>query len=133
MRTVTFIFLALCAPFAGCSTYSPVTIAVSNDRGEPVSGASIQVAPMYFFNPTDKNYIIVGPYDIMEPFPAKGDYAITGDDGTATLKVANECPLELQVLAANHMQWDGEIAITVQGEVTLKKYHSQSKLHITAK
>ena len=133
MRTVTFIFLALCATFTGCSTYSPVTIAVSNDRGEPVSGASIKVAPMYFFNPTNTNYIIVGPYDIIEPFPANGDYGITGDDGTATLKVANESPLELQVFALHHKQWDGQIAITVQGEVTIKKYHSLSKLHITAK
>jgi hypothetical protein len=133
MRTATFIFLALCAPLAGCSSYSPVTIAVSNAIGEPVSGASIQAAPLYFFNPTDNHYIIVGPYDIMEPFPATGDFGITGDDGTATLRIVNESPLELQVFAVNHEQWEGQIAITVQGDVQIKKYHSRTDLNVTAK
>ena len=133
MRTVTFIFLALCASFVGCSTYSPVTIAVTNAHGEPVGGATVQAAPMYFFNPTDNNYIIVGPYNIMEPFPAKGGYGVTDDYGSVTLQIVTDSPLELQVLAENHERWEGQIAITVQGDVAIKKYNAQTNLQVTAK
>ena len=119
MRASTYIFLALCALVAGCSTYNPVTIKVSNADGKPIEGASVQAAPMYFFNPTDNNYIIVGPYDIMEPFPAKGDHGITGDDGTVSLQIVTRSPLELKVLAESYERWEGQISITTQDTVEI--------------
>ena len=133
MRAANFIFLALCASVTGCSTYNPITIMVSNADGDPVEGASVQAAPMYFFNPTDNNYIIVGPYNIMEPFPAKGGYGVTDDYGSVTLQIVTDSPLELQVLAENHERWEGQIAITVQGDVAIKKYNAQTNLQVTAK
>jgi hypothetical protein len=33
----------------------------------------------------------------------------------------------------NHEQWEGQIAITVQGDVQIKKYHSRTDLNVTAK
>ncbi len=133
MRTSTFIFLALCTSVTGCSTYNPVTIMFSNAQGDPVEGTSVQAAPMYFFNPTDNNYIIVGPYNIMEPFPAKGDHGITGENGTVTLQIVTQSPLELQVLAENYARGEGQIAIVTQGEVDIKKYSTETKLQVTAK
>ena len=69
MRTFALLFLILCALATSCTTYNPVTVVVSNADGDPIEGASVHAAPMYFFNPTSKNYIIIGPYDILEPFP----------------------------------------------------------------
>ena len=130
MRTPTFIFLALCASIGGCSAYNPVTIAVSNASGEPVSGASVQAAPMYFFNPTDTNYIIIGPYDIIEPFPAEGDRGTTDDNGEVELQIVTKSPLRLTVFAENFAPWKGEISITEQAGSELKKTGAATDLRV---
>ena len=132
MRTTTFIFLVLCAFIEGCTTYNPVTIAVSNAHGEPIPDASVQAAPMYFFNPTNNNYIIVGPYDILYPFPAKGDYGTTGLDGTVTLEIVTSNPLELRIYAQGYERWEGQLAITKQGEVEINPYQNKSMLNVTS-
>jgi hypothetical protein len=131
MRTLTFIFLALCALITGCTTYNPITIAVSNADGDPVSGASVHAAPLYFFNPSDNNYIIVGPYDIIEPFPAEGAQGITSDDGTVTLQIVTKSPLDLKVLANTFDPWEGQISITEQGEAKIKRTGSRTNLQVT--
>ena len=132
MRTTTFIFLVLCAFIEGCTTYNPVTIAVSNAHGEPIPNASVQAAPMYFFNPTDNNYIIVGPYEIMDLFPAIGDAGTTDELGQVQLEIVTESPLELNVIAENYNPWKGQIAITKQGDVEINPYQHKSMLNVTS-
>jgi len=132
MRTPAAIFISLCAVLTGCQTYNPVIVVVSDEQRNPVSGASVQASPMYFFNPTSNNYIIVGPYDIFEPFPSKGDAGITGEDGCVQLEIVSENPLELNVFAENHSPWKGQIAITKQGDVEINPYFNESSLQITS-
>jgi hypothetical protein len=133
MRTLPILFLSLCALLTGCKTYNPVTVVVSDEQGNPISGASVQAAPMYFYNPTSSNYIIIGPYDILEPFPAKGSAGTTDEDGTIELEIVTESPLELKVFAENHTPWNGQIAITKQGDVEIKSYSNDSLLHVTSR
>ena len=131
MRTVAFIFFTLCAFLTGCNTYNQVTVAVSNSIGEPVAGASVQAAPMYFFNPSDTNYIIVGPYDILEPFPADGDSGTTDKNGLVELEIVTKSPLELNVFADGFKPWRGQIAITKQDDAEITQHPNESKLRIT--
>ncbi len=133
MRTLPILFLSLCALLTSCNTYNPVTVVVSDNQGNPISGALVQAAPMYFFNPTDNNYIIVGPYDIMEPFTAKGSAGTTTEDGGVALEIVTESPLELNVFAENQIPWKGQIAITAQGEVEIQPYPNESLLHVTSR
>ena len=133
MRTLPILFLSLCALLTGCNTYNPITVVVSDNLGTPISGASVQAAPMYFFNPTSSNYIIFGPHDILYPFPAKGSAGMTGDDGTVHLEIVTDSPLELNVFAENYIPWKGQIAITSQGEVELKPYPNESMMQVTAR
>jgi hypothetical protein len=131
MRTVAFIFFTLCAFLTGCNTYNPVTVAVSNSIGEPVAGASVQAAPMYFFNPTPNNYIIVGPYDILYPFPSDGDSGTTDKNGLVELEIVTKSPLELNVFADGFKPWRGQIAITKQDDAEITQHPNESKLRIT--
>ena len=131
MRTLATIFISLCASVSGCTTYTPVTVVVSDSTGSPVQGASVQAAPMYFFNPTDKNYIIIGPYDILEPFTGKGSVGTTNEDGKVNLEIVVDSPLELNVFSENHNPWLGQIAITKQGDVEINSYSNESSLQVT--
>jgi hypothetical protein len=128
MRTVAFIFFTLCAFLTGCNTYNPVTLSVANASGDPIAGASVQAAPMYFFNPSDTNYIIVGPYDILEPFPADGARGTTDENGLVDLEIVTKSPLELNVFAEGFEPWKGQIAITKQGDVELSEYENDSSM-----
>ena len=119
MRTPPFIFLALCMTLAGCTNYRPVTISVKNSRGLVIQNASVQVSPMYFFNPTDDSFLIVGAYDILEPFPGKGAFGMTNEEGKVSLDIVEGNPSSLIVLAPNHQQWRGEISITEQNSIEL--------------
>jgi len=85
---------------------------------------------MYFFNPTDNNYIIVGPYDIMEPFPDKGDRGVTDEDGIVVLEIVSKSPLELIVLCKSYEPWKGTIAITTQGKVTIKPHKNEDLIRV---
>ena len=133
MRTLAAIFISLCTIGSGCTTYTPVTVVVSDSAGSPVQGASVQASPMYFFNPTSNSYIIIGPYDILEPFPAKGDAGTTGEDGCVQLEIVSENPLELYVFAENHVPWKGQIAITEQGDVEVNPYSTKSQMQVTTR
>ena len=132
MRTLATIFISLCASVSGCTTYTPVTVVVSDSTGSPVQGASVQAAPMYFFNPTDKNYIIIGPYDILEPFTGKGSVGTTNEDGKVNLEIVVDSPMELNVFAEDYNPWQGQIAITKQGDVEINPYLNESSLHVTS-
>jgi len=131
MRDPTFIFFALCALLTGCNTYNQVTLEVSSPDGSPIVGATVHAAPMYFFNPTSNNYIIIGPYDILEPFPAKGSAGQTDEYGVVQLEIVTKSPLELQVLAENQLPWKGQIAITSQGDVEITPYSNESLMQVT--
>ena len=133
MRTLPILFLSLCALLTGCNTYNPITVVVSDNLGKPISGASVQAAPMYFFNPTSNNYIIFGPYDILYPFPAKGSAGMTGEDGTVHLEIVTKSPLELHVFAENHIPWKGQIAITKHGDVEINTYSNESLMRVTSR
>ena len=117
MRTTTCIFLALYTALASCTTYRPVIISVKNKNGFAITDASVQVSPMYFFNPTDDSFLVVGPYDILEPFPAKAVFGITDNNGEVALDIVKGNPSSLIVLAPNHQRWRGEISITAQDTV----------------
>jgi len=132
MRTLPTIFIALCAIVSGCTTYTPVTVVVSDSTGSPVQGASVQAAPMYFFNPTDKNYIVIGPYDILEPFTGKGSVGSTNEVGKVNLEIVVDSPLELNVFAEDYEPWRGQIAITKQGDVEVSPYPNESTLQVTS-
>ncbi len=132
MRTLVAIFSSVCAILSGCKSYTPVTVIVSDSAGSPVRGASVQVAPMYFFNPTDTNYIFIGPYDILDPFPAKGSAGTTGDNGRVLLEVVADSPLELNVFAEKYQPWQGQIALTKQGEIEISEYPNESLLEVEA-
>ena len=131
MRIITLIFFALCTLLTGCKTYNQVTLEVSSPDGAPIVGATVQAAPMYFFNPTDKNFIIVGPYDILEPFTAKGDAGTTDELGQVQLEIVSESPLELNVYAETYQPWKGQIAITKQGSTKISPYPNKSVLSVT--
>jgi hypothetical protein len=119
MRTPTFIFLVLCAVLQGCTNYHRVNITVKNTRGTAVPNASVQVSPMYFYNPTDDSFLVVGAYDILEPFPGKGAFGMTNEEGKVSLDIVEGNPSSLIVLAPNHQQWRGEISITEQNSIEL--------------
>ena len=119
MRTTPFIFLALCAVLHGCTSYQHVTISVKNSNGRAIPNASVQVSPMYFFNPTDDSFLVVEAYDILEPFPSKGAFGVTDDAGEVSLDVVEGNPSSLIILAPNHQEWRGEISITWQNSVVL--------------
>jgi len=104
---------------AGCTNYRPVTISVKNSQGLAIQNASVQVSPMYFFNPTDDSFLIVGAYDILEPFPGKGAFGMTNEEGKVSLDIVEGNPSSLIVLAPNHQQWRGEISITEQNSIEL--------------
>lgn len=132
MRTFPILFLSLCALLIGCKTYNPITVVVSDEQGNPISGASVQAAPMYFYNPTSNNYIIMGPYDILEPFPAKGSAGTTDDKGSVNLEIVTDCPLELNVFAEDYNPWNGQIAITKHGDVEINPYSNESLMQVTS-
>ncbi|MBT4584449.1 MAG: hypothetical protein HOC93_05140 [Phycisphaerae bacterium] len=117
MRTQTFIFLAICALVGGCTSYHPVTVSVKNTNGSQISNASVQIAPLYFYNPSDKNFLFIGEYDILEPFPGKGASGITDQNGEVTLEIVEGNPSSLIVLAPNHQRWRGQVSITTQNTV----------------
>ena len=119
MRTLPFIFLVLCAVLHGCRSYQHVTISVKNSNGQAIQNASVQVSPMYFFNPTDDSFLFVEAYDILEPFPGKGAFGMTNESGEVSLDVVEGNPSSLTVLAQNHQEWRGEISITWQKAVVL--------------
>ena|GEM_PF-3368294 len=130
MRAIAIILFVLCTQL-GCQSYAPATLAVHSQNGNSVEGASVQAAPMYFFNPTNENYIIVGPYDILDPFPAKGDAGVTDVNGNVTLNIVSESPLELNVYAESFEPWKGQISISKQGEVIVSAYANASELRVT--
>jgi len=130
MRTPSAIFLALCVILGGCNSYNTVTLGITSPTNEPIVGATVQASPMYFFNPTDNNYIIIGPYDILEPFPAKGDRGTTDENGRIDLQIVSKSPLELIVLCKSFEPWKGSIAITTQGKVTIKPYKNEDLIHV---
>jgi hypothetical protein len=84
------------------------------------------------FNPTSNNYIIFGPYDIFEPFPAKGSAGMTDKDGSVLLEIVTDSPLELHVFAEDYEPWKGQIAFTLQGEVDISSYSNESELQISS-
>ena len=132
MRT-TIILLALL--LAGCQSYHPVTIKVSNrNGGAPIEGASVHAAPMYFFNPTnEKHLFVIDAYDILYPFPAKGDGGVTDEHGMVQIEIVTQNPVDLHVYAEGHHPWKGIIAITKQGEVEINSHPSDSLLRVTSK
>ncbi|MBC8203707.1 MAG: hypothetical protein H8E91_07755 [Planctomycetes bacterium] len=132
MRTPTCIFLALCTLLSGCNSYNKVTLTVSEAGGDPVSGASVQASPMYFFNPSDKNYIVVGPYDIVDPFPAEGDRGTTDEIGEVELQIVLDSPLRLTVFSENFAPWKGEIAITEHGVAQVRRTGSVTALQVNS-
>ena len=132
MRTTIILFALL---LAGCQAYHPVTITVSNrDGGAPIEGATVHAAPMYFFNPTDESYLLfIGAYDILYPFPAKGDGGVTDKHGMVQIEIVTQNPVDLHVYAEGHIPWKGIIAITKQGDVEINTSPSDSLLRVTSK
>lgn len=119
MRTLPLIILALCAVLHGCTSYQHVTISVKNSNGQAIQNASVQVSPMYFFNPSDDSFLFVEAYDILEPFPGKGAFGMTNEAGEVSLDVVEGNPCSLIVLAPYHQEWRGELSITEQNSVVL--------------
>jgi len=130
VHSLVRIFSSLCLLLAiGCTSYHPVEIAVSNASGIPVAGASVHVAPMYLFNPTPNEYLfVIDAYEIIYPFPSKGDAGLTDEDGYVTLKIADENPLSLSVYAEGYAHWQGQIALTKQDEIQIEENVSNSDL-----
>jgi hypothetical protein len=133
MRILTCIFLTLCALLTGCNSYNRVVLTISETNGDPIPDASVQASPMYFFNPSDKNYIVISAYEILEPFPADGDCGTTDANGEVVLRIATKSPLRLTVFAQNFASWQGEISITKQGDVRVKRSGSITKLQVSTK
>jgi len=133
MRTPSCIFLALYALLSSCNSYSKVTLTVSETSGAPVAGASVQASPMYFFNPSDKNYIVIGPYDILEPFPADGDRGTTDETGEVELQIVSGSPLRLTAFCENYTPWKGEISLTKHGVAEVKRTGAITDLRVTSK
>jgi len=77
----------------------------------------VQASPLYFFNPSDKNVLFIGAYDIFEPFPAKGVYGITNENGEVSLNIVKGNPSSLTILSPHSQEWRGEISITAQDTV----------------
>ena len=123
---LNFVLLALV--LAGCSTYHPATIGVSDRSGLPVQGASVTAAPLYFFNPSSESNILAGSYEILEPFPAKGDTGETDDHGLITLNLTSDSPNALTIYAEGFETWRGEIALTKQDEVLISAPTSKTNL-----
>ena len=119
MRTLAAIFISLCTIGSGCTTYTPVTVSVRNTNGQAIHNASVQISPMYFFNPTDESFLMFGEYEIIEPFPGKGAFGITDYTGEVTLKIVEGNPSSLIVLAPHNQQWQGQISISEQNRVVL--------------
>ncbi|MGY8756153.1 MAG: hypothetical protein ACKVLC_02150 [Phycisphaerales bacterium] len=131
MRTPTVILFLLCALLTGCNSYNQVNVSVATPSGTPVAGASVHASPMYFFNPTNKNYIFIGPYDILEPFPAKGDAGVTDEFGNVQLHIVTKSPLDLHIYAENFDPWNGQISITEHGDAEVTRLTNQSKLDVS--
>ena len=107
----------------GCNSYHSVTIGVSTNDGAAVQGASVHVAPMYFFNPTNERHaFIFGAYDILEPFPAEGDGGITDIDGVVILKIVDDSPQMLTIFTEGFKPWRGQIAMSKQDELIISSY-----------
>ena len=113
---------------AGCSTYHPATIGVSDRNGLPVQGASVTAAPLYFFNPSSESNILAGSYELFEPFPAKGDGGETDASGHITLNLTSDSPNTLTIYAEGFEPWRGEIALTKQDEVLISAPTSKTNL-----
>ena len=128
---LNFVLLALM--LAGCTTYHPTTIGVSDRNGLPVQGASVTTAPLYFFNATSEGNILAGSYEILEPFPAKGDGGVTDKHGMVQIEIVTQNPVDLHVYAEGHIPWKGIIAITKQGDVEINTSPSDSLLRVTSK
>lgn len=73
-----------------------MTVAVRDHcTHEPVAGARVSAAPVHFFLP-------MHPYPILDLNAPTSVRAVTGDDGTATLKVVVDHPVRLLVAAAGY-------------------------------
>ena len=132
MHYLTTLFTSIL--LSGCTTYHAVLISVEDNNGVAVPNASVQVAPSYFFNPTDKNYLIIGAYDILEPFPGKGAHGFTDELGEVVLEIVEGKPSALTVLAPNQQRWHGVIELTKQLTVKITTPSStNSDLQVTAK
>ena len=125
-------FILLAMMLAGCTTYHPTTIGVSDRNGLPVQGASVTAAPLYFFNATSEGNILAGSYEILEPFPAKGDGGETDVDGRITLNLTSDNPNTLTIYAEGFEPWRGEIAFTKQDEVLISAPTSETGLVVSA-
>ena len=125
-------FVLLAMTLAGCTSYLPVTIGISNRGGLPVQGASVTSTPLYFFNPSSKGNILAGSYEILEPFPAKGDGGETNVDGRITLNLTSDNPNTLTIYAEGFEPWRGEIAFTKQDEVLISAPTSETGLVVSA-
>ena len=119
---------------SGCTTYHAVLISVEDQNGAAVPNASVQVAPSYFFNPTDERFLMIGAYDILEPFPGRGGFGITDELGEVTLKIVDGNPSALTVLAPNQQRWQGIIELTRQRMVNVTApTMTNTDLQVTAK
>ena len=123
-----FWFLILVFAVSGCTSYHPATIGVSDRDGLPIEGASVTAAPLYFFNPSNESNILAGSYEILEPFPAKGDGGVTDASGHITLNLISESPNTLTIYAEGFNPWRGEIALTKQKEVLISAPTSKTNL-----
>ena len=132
MRYLTTLFTSIL--LSGCTTYHAVLISVEDNNGVAVPNASVQVAPSYFFNPTDERFLMIGAYDILEPFPGRGGFGITDELGEVVLEIVDGNPSALTVLAPNQQRWQGIIELTRQRMVNVTApTMTNTDLQVTAK
>ena len=121
-------FMLLVVVLSGCTSYHPATIGITDRGGLPINGASVTAAPLYFFNPTNESNILAGSYEILEPFPAKGDGGETDEHGHITLNLTSDSPSTLTIYAEGYEPWRGEIAVSKQDEVLISAPTSKTNL-----
>ena len=125
---VKFKFGLLVLAISGCTSYHPATIGVTDRDGLPIEEATVTAAPLYFFNPSSESNILAGSYEILEPFPAKGDSGETDASGHITLNLTSDSPSTLTIYAEGFEPWRGEIALTKQDEVLISAPTSKTNL-----
>ncbi len=121
-------FGLLALVLVGCSSYHPATIGISDRNGIPIEGASVTAAPLYFFNPSSESNILAGSFEILEPFPAKGDGGNTDEEGQITLNLTTNSPSTLTIYAEGIDPWSGEIELTKKDEVLISAPTAKTNL-----
>ena len=134
MRSIAkFNFGLFAFVLAGCTSYHTAMIGVSDRDGLPIEGASVTAAPLYFFNPSNESNILAESYEILEPFPAKGDSGETDEHGDITLNLTSDNASSLTIYAEGFEPWRGQIALTKQDEVLISAPTSKTNLVVNPK